>query len=347
MLFPTHEQVYLFAQHRELLAPLTGLALPEFDAVRRLQSKAEFARLMDELSLPTPETVIVQGESEAERAARYPCYVKLAHGTAGYGVQLVHNLNELQEALRQFRSDRVWRESGELVIQQPAVGRQGVVNAVFQQGRLVAAHCTDVLHTGIGGGPTLRVGAARPVVVDQLRRLGTSLGWHGPLFLDYFYDAAADQPQYIEANPRIGETVNAWLSGLNLCELVVRISLGERVDGVEPSRDGVASHTGFIILLSDAFAGASRWELVRRMASMWTGKSPFDVSQSEMTRLREDWQSFLPAAATCARMLAFPRTARRLSKGTVDHYSLPQPVVAAMGGQAGSPAATQQTSPEN
>ena len=47
--------------------------------------------------------------------------------------------------------------------------------------------------------------------------------------LDYLYDMANGRPAYIDANPRIGETVNATLSGLNLCELLVQVSRGGAV----------------------------------------------------------------------------------------------------------------------
>ena len=58
-------------------------------------------------------------------------------------------------------------------------------------------------------------------------QIGARLAWHGAFFIDYFYDHVSRRPEYIEANPRIGETVNAMLAGLNLPQLLVRISLGE------------------------------------------------------------------------------------------------------------------------
>jgi hypothetical protein len=166
--------------------------------------------------------------------------------------------------------------------------------------------------------------------VEHVRRLGEHLHWHGPLFVDYFFDAATQKPQYIEGNPRIGETVNALLSGVNLCELLVDISLGRHVDAVGPGKTGVWSHTGFIILLSAAFEGASRRELVRELWQAWTGKGHYGVCESEMTRPREDWGSLIPAVAACLRLLAAPRSAYRLSKNTVDSYSLPEAAVSAI-----------------
>jgi hypothetical protein len=327
VLFPAHEQVYLFAKYRDVLGRYVGLAVPEFDALRRLQSKADFARLMDELGLPGPETHVARSEREVETVARFPCYLKLAHGTASLSVKLVHGRDDLREALEHFKSENAWEEGAEIVIQQPAHGSQAVVNAVFQDGRLLGAHCVELLATGIGGGPTLRVGVSHPVVVDHVRRLGAYLNWNGALFLDYFYDGTTGRPQYIEANPRIGETANALLSGVNLCELVVQVSLGGRVEAVGPGKIGIKSHTGFIILLADAYNGANRRQLIRRLCETWAGKGIFGSGLNEMMRLREDWGSAIPAAATTLGVLFSPQSARRLSKNTVDNYSLPQSAV--------------------
>jgi hypothetical protein len=207
------------------------------------------------------------------------------------------------------------------VVQQPARGNLAVVNAVFQEGRLVASHCMEILATGIGGGPSLRVSATHPEVPAHLQLLGAALDWHGPLILEYLYDRTVGHPQYIEANPRIGDTVNARLSGLNLCDLVVRISLGQHLDSCYQGRSGVMSHCGFILLLADAYNGATRRQLLRRFWRSWTRQAEYGC-ENEITRPHEDWASLLAAAYTTLRLLALPRSAVRLSQSTVENYCL-------------------------
>jgi predicted ATP-grasp superfamily ATP-dependent carboligase len=330
VLFPTHEQVYLFSRFRDLLGPEIGVALPHFQSLRRLQGKADFARLFDELSLPLPETHIAHGEAELLAHAPLPGYVKLAHSTASLGVRLVRNQQELRDAIAHFKALGLWSDGAEVLMQSPASGRQSEATAVFQHGRLVAAACAEVLETGIGGGPSRRISASHPPVVEHLRRLGSSLNWHGPLSLEYFYDFARQQPQYIEANPRIGETTNALISGVNLCDLVVRISQGQHVDEVGPGRVGVKTHTGFIVLLAAAYNGANRRQLLRRWWRMGRGHSEYGSCENEMTRPREDWGSLIPATATLLRIFAFPQSARALSRNTIYNYSLPQSAVSAI-----------------
>jgi predicted ATP-grasp superfamily ATP-dependent carboligase len=82
VVLPTHEQVYLLSRFRDAFAPHVGLALPEFSALERLQNKAEFSRLLDELGLPQPQTTIVRTRADLNRVWRYPFFLKLAHSTA-------------------------------------------------------------------------------------------------------------------------------------------------------------------------------------------------------------------------------------------------------------------------
>ncbi len=57
--------------------------------------------------------------------------------------------------------------------------------------------------------------------------LGGRLGWHGALSMGYIVDRTG-QPWYIDSNPRLAEPGNALVSGINLPDLLVRVSLGEQ-----------------------------------------------------------------------------------------------------------------------
>jgi len=327
ILFPTHEQVYVLSRFRDALGKRVGLAVPPFESLRRMQSKAEFARLMTEIGLPIPACRIVNSERTIAAHDQFPCYLKLAHSTASLGVKRAENRESLIAGLAEFKQWGLWQEGIEILIQQPARGGQAEVNAVFQHGRLVAASCLDVLSTGIGGGPAQRVSADHAHVVDHVRQLGDHLQWHGPLVLEYFYDPGTGKPEYIEANPRIGESLNAQLSGVNVCEIVARISLGETVDTLTIGKPGVCSHNGFILLIADAFNGANRRELLKRLWAGWTRRGIYATFESEMTRPREDWGSLIPATVVTLGLLANPRSAIRLTQNTVANYSLPQNAV--------------------
>ena len=68
---------------------LTGLAVADFTAFNRVQTKTAFLRLLDELGLPHPETQFARTWSEIEQAALSfmpPFYLKTSYGTASTGV---------------------------------------------------------------------------------------------------------------------------------------------------------------------------------------------------------------------------------------------------------------------
>ena len=64
---------------------------------------------------------------------------------------------------------------------------------------------------------------------------------------------------------RVGETVNAWLSGVNLPEQLVRVSLGEHPDMLPVAEPGRRTQSFFMILLSMAYKGCTRRELLKEI----------------------------------------------------------------------------------
>jgi hypothetical protein len=255
---------------------------------------------------------------------KLPCYFKLPYATAGCGVWHIKNRVELRQISDHLEQAGHLDGGGEVLVQQPAPGGLCVVQAVFDHGRLVGAHCYQARALGVGGSARARVSVAHPLVVDHVARLGERLGWHGPLMLDYLYAPEAGRPAYIDANPRIGETLNATLSGLNLCALLVQISLGRSPAAPPSPRLGVRTHAVTMSLLAEAQAGASRGWLLAELCRDWSGKGLFADSQDELTRPRDDLLSLLPAAYLTLRLLVQPRAATALVASTVNNYALSQ-----------------------
>jgi predicted ATP-grasp superfamily ATP-dependent carboligase len=329
VLFPPHEEVYLLSRVRDALARQVALAVPEFNAVTQLFSKLNFLALVNELQLPHPEAAIITDRAELDRWSDFPRFVKLDMGTAGQGVKLVHDRGELQSALRLFEERGVWQNGTPLILQRPAEGHQTVARAVFNQGQLVAVDMNEMRLCGVGGSAVARKSCYYPAVVDDLRRIGTRLNWHGPLFLDFFRNEATGAPSYIEANPRIGDTANATLSGINLCQSVLDVAMGKATlldqSEIQNPKSGippVRSHQGFLILMSRALVGANRRALVGEMWRQLRGSGLYEHSHEEMTRPKQDWLSTIPYAWIAGQLLASPKRAAKLVRGTVDNYAL-------------------------
>ncbi len=330
VLLPTHEQVYLLSRFRDAFMPHVGLALPEFAVLERLQNKAEFSRLLRELDLPQPESVIVRCREDLDHEWQYPFYLKLSHSTAGGGVFHIEDRAALDRRVDELRKDGRLNGSSEALVQQPARGVLSTVQAVFDRGRLVGIHSFEARRLGVGGMSTARTSADHPLVREHIGRLGEHIGWHGALFIDYFYDRETGRPEYIEANPRIGETVNALLSGLNLPELLVRVSRGESPPPAPLGRIGVRTQNLVMILMSAAYEGQGRGALLQQLRDWRAGRGLYENGQDELTRFRDDPLSILPAIWIIGQLLAWPRLARSIVDNTVRNYSLPESAIEAI-----------------
>ena len=324
VLLPTHEQAYLLSRFRDALVSRVGLALPSFEALEKLQDKAHFKRLLDELGLPQPAATIIRGRADLEQSWQFPFYLKLAHSTAGGGVFFIPDRPSLDRHVSQLERDGLLNGRSEALVQQPAVGVQSTVQAVFDHGRVVGIHSFESRRLGVGGMSSARVSADHPQVREHVARLGQHLAWHGALFLDYFFDAHSNRAEYIEANPRIGETVNALLSGVNLPELLLRVSRGESPEIVPLGKPGVRTQSFLMILLSMAFDGGGRWDLIRELGRFHGGRGLYENSHDELTRPGADPLSRLPRIWITAQLLARPGLARRIVAKTVKNYSLPE-----------------------
>jgi hypothetical protein len=324
VLFPVHDEVYLLSRVRESLCKYTAAAIPDFESITRLQSKKGFLQLLLELGLTHPETHVVYSSPEIDAWSDFPRYLKLDVSTAGQGVKLVRNRGELRSAVRTFKAQGAWNDGHPLLLQRPAAGEQAVARAVFDRGQLVGVHMSRLRKRGVGGAAMARASCLHPPVIDHVRRLGERLAWHGPLFLEYFYDDTINMPAYIEGDPRIGDSGNATLSGVNLCQMCIDVATGEARPLVPKPTDDVRSHAGFLLLISSALNGLSRRDIFREMWRQLRHQGVYEQSFDEVTRLREDWLSAIPYAWVAARLLLRPASSETIIQKTVENYALSQ-----------------------
>jgi hypothetical protein len=319
---PVHDEVFLLSRVRGELGRRTALAIPEFPAVALLQSKLQFLKLAKELGLKCPETVVATSVEEAARLERFPAFLKLDVGTAGQTVRRVENRHALEAAITDFRGQGWWTPGDPLLLQQPAQGEQGIIRGIFRSGKLVAAHNTVLRVRGVGGSAVAREGIELPGEAEDFRRLGERLAWHGPLFGEYFFVDASQPPEYIEFNPRIGNSANAAYSGLNLMQLWVDVALGRTESAPARSRSGVSTHAGVLMLMSRAMEGAGRRELLAEIGRQRRGDGFYGESHDELTRPGDDWMSLVPYVWVAGRLVARPGSAQAMVHRTVKNYAL-------------------------
>lgn len=320
VLLPVHEQAYLFAAARRQLPSGLGIALADFATFEQVQSKAGFAALLTQLKIPQPKTEIIGSADQFAAERPFPFFVKAAFGTASAGVWRVGDARQRDELLRQLQALNAFAEG--LLVQAAIVGSLERTQAVFDRGRLVACHIYRQMVEGPGGGDVLKISVVRAEVRDTVARIGHALEWHGALSFDYILDDATGTPHFIDANPRMVEPMNAWLSGVDLPGALLQISLGENAPTQPEGREGVLTRLGLMGLLDAARPRNRRRDVLREIGLLVTGSGRYRGSQEELVPLTTDPWCAIPLSVVVARLLRTPEAAARFSASTVAAYSL-------------------------
>jgi hypothetical protein len=321
VLLPTHEQAWLFAAAGAAADDLP-VAVADIAAFDRVQSKVSFARLLDDLSLPQPHWRLVQREDDLAGFPP-PYWLKAAFSTAGRGVRLVREERASAAAL----DDLLRQSTGPLLAQQAAQGRYGQVQGLFERGRLLAAHTSVQVGSGLGGSAAARLSVDHPAPRRHIAAVGEALGWHGGLTLDYMHLDGV--PQYIECNPRTVEPANAAASGVNIPELQLRLTRGEELPGAPRiGIPGVRTHGTIALVLGAAGNGGSRRGVVAELGRALARRGCYRHSREQLTPALRDPPSAAALAYTVIAALARPAQAARLASRAIERYSVSQDAIA-------------------
>lgn len=319
-LLPVHEQAYLFAAAPRQLPSRLGIALADFEAFEQVQSKAGLAELLTRLDVPQPKTELVRSADEFVATRPYPFFVKAAFGTASTGVWRVRDAHQRDAVLAQLLQHDAFAEG--LLVQAAVTGSLERTQGIFDRGRLVASHIYRQVVEGPGGGDVLKISVINAQVRQIVERIGHALGWHGALSFDYIREDATGTPYFIDANPRLVEPMNAWLSGVDLPGALLQISLGETPPAQAPGREGVVTRLGLMGLLDAARQRNRRRDVVREIMLLASGSGRYRGSREELVPLLTDPWCAIPLGVVIARLLRNPAAASRLSETTVAAYSL-------------------------
>jgi predicted ATP-grasp superfamily ATP-dependent carboligase len=311
VLLPVHEQGFAFARAKERFEARVGLALPDFESYRIAHSKAGFSRLLDELQLPQPATRIVTSTSELRDAVRFPCVVKTSIGTASRGIWFVRDDNGLTQALQDLGAKDAF--AGEVLVQDLVAGATEKAQAIFSRGKLLGFHAYRQIAAGVGGGEAIKQSVRRPKVCTDVATIGERLGWHGALSVDIIMPEEGSH-FFIDCNPRLVEPMSAYLAGLDLVDLLLRVSQGKTPDRAPDSREGVRTHLAMQALFRCAARGGARREILRECMGVIARRGPYAGSIEELTPVRSDWISAVPLAMTALALLANPKLVGTLSK---------------------------------
>jgi hypothetical protein len=116
--------------------------------------------------------------------------------------------------------------------------------------------------------------------------------------------------------------MNATLSGLNLAEMQVHLSLQERLSVSTASRPGIRSHMLMMALLHLASNRGTRREVLREIWLALRQRGIYAGSKEELTPLKTDIPGGLPLALVIVNLLIDPVRGERIASRAVARYSL-------------------------
>src|SRR5882672_5313121 len=319
-LIPVHEQAYLFAAARTQLPAGLGIALADFEAFEQVQSKAGFASLLTRLKVPQPSTEIIRSADQFAAERPYPFFVKAAFGTASAGVWRVGDVRQRDALLVQLEALNAFAHG--LLVQAAVTGALERTQAVFDRGRRVASHIYRQVVEGPGGGDVLKISVVNAGVRDTVERIGQALRWHGALSFDYILDDATNTPHFIDANPRLVEPMNAWLSGVDLPGALLQVSLGNSPAVQADGHAGVSTRLGLMGLLDAARQRHRRRDVLLEVLKLAANAGRYRGTREELVPLWTDPPIVIPLAAVITKLLLKPENAARLSETAVAAYSL-------------------------
>jgi hypothetical protein len=328
VLLPSHEQAYLFAalRAREPAWPEAGTAVPvaPFSAFRRIQTKSALAQTLAGAGLPHPRTSLAWSAGElAKQAAALldageACVIKVDAGTASVQQRCLERPEDLR-GLERLPYAGGWPA----IVQARVRGPLERTQAVFGEGRLLAAHAYRQLRPGLSGGDVVKESVSRPGVVAHLEALGAHLGWHGALSLDYILEGNdPSRPVYLDANPRLVEPVNGWLSGVDLPGRLLAVALGRGSGALTVGRPGVRTRLGIPGLMERAVATGSRRAVLREAWAQRARRGAYAGTEEELNPGRWDAAAAIPYYGLLAMLLFNPGLAPGINRMVVDSFAL-------------------------
>ena len=308
VLFPTHEQAFLFSREIARIPPGIGVAVADFRSFLQIQGKVALVRTLQRLSIPQPASRVIRTREELLQEQQFPFYLKADYATASTAAWRIRDAREASKVAMEG--------DPEFVVQEVAEGILERVQAVFDRGRLVAIHGYRQISEGRGGGDIAKLSVCRPSVSQYVEQIGEALRWHGALSMDYILQR--ERPLFIDANPRLVEPMNATFSGVNLADILVRVSCGEAIAPIAPDEGEVRTH----MLLMGLLSKGTRLEIVAELARAVLRRGLYAESREELLPARIDYKSLFPLLYVLTRLLVNPKSATMLSAGSVASYSL-------------------------
>ncbi len=237
VLLPTSDYSTLFAStHREELAPLIRLAVPDAGALSIAMDKTRTLAVAQRLGLEVPLTHCPRDADELHRVSHgieYPCVLKPRRGAGAAGIRYAQSSAELLALHNRGagQQDPVYDPAFPM-IQEYVPGEIHDVCALFNEGKPVASLTQRRLKMFpvTGGAGVLNETTDEPDLRDRALALLEELNWHGPAQVEFKMDARDETPKLMEVNGRFWGTLGLAIeAGVDFPYLTCLIASGRKV----------------------------------------------------------------------------------------------------------------------
>jgi len=220
---------------RELAAAGVKILGTSVDAIDLAEDRDRFRRMMEQMTIPMPESGMAASLSEARAVAEkigYPLMVRPSYVLGGRGMEVIHDEQMLEQYVqaavdvtpeRPILIDRFLENALETEADALSDGRDAFVPAVMEHIELAGIHSGD---SACVIPPVSISGEHLATIKDYTRRIAQGLGVVGLMNMQYAIEK--DRVYVLEANPRASRTVPlvSKVCNVSMAGIATRLMMG-------------------------------------------------------------------------------------------------------------------------
>lgn len=211
-------EVAAMARFPQSLVDLVRASLPDPAAFKYGNDKEEASRLMNELGFRTPKRAMIWSLPELREfidETDYPVVVKPLEGTAGQGIQILHDVHDLARV--SISENERW------MVQQYIRGKPAGTGAVALNGTLLGALAFEktVTHPGETGPASVATRFDSDEIQRGAAAFAEATRYSGFFSPGYLIEEGTGLPYFLEVNSRVTPIMpSSGKLGFDLCRLL-------------------------------------------------------------------------------------------------------------------------------
>ncbi len=185
-----------------------------------------------------PDTVFLTQDSNLQNIAEsfgFPLIVKHQRNFGGsYGVRCVSELSSMEQSIDHLSS--LGGDISDCMVQKYIQGALFDACAVARKGKVACLVTQErrLMYPISGGVAAHLVSIENLELEHQARNIISTLGWTGPIQLEFKWDADKKEFLLIEINPRFWGTTGAWMrAGINFPGVAVDLAMARKTQSYE------------------------------------------------------------------------------------------------------------------